>query len=146
MTIERYIAENNTDAAQGILAKYGMGQGTSWDDLHQKLRKVLTNYGDAAATELSKIDTPYKRLIEANIAPTVIEKQVMVQAPVVEKKNCADGGCGCGGNCGGSQRRQPLPVHFSAADGSMAEHFKYMPHITIAALAFMLGYVIAKPK
>lgn len=150
ISIEKYIAQNNTVGAQSLLAKYGMGVGKSWDDLHAKLRNILATYKDQAAQDMAAIDTPYKRLIEASMVPTVVEKQVVVAAPVETKRSNADGGCGCGGNCGEKMQREPLPSPFSysRADGSVAtnDNLKYMPHITIAVLAFLLGYEIAKHK
>lgn len=150
MNIEQYLSKSNPLAVQGILMKYGQEQAQTWDELPAKLRSILGVYKDAVAKDMAAIDTPYKKLILATTEPVIVEKEVKVEVPT-EKKSNADGGCQCGGKCGGSNNNQATaPQIFYRADGSTTnpapnnDHVKYIQPLLIAAAAFGLGYLIAK--
>lgn len=146
MSIEQYIAANNTTAAQQILQKYGLKPTQSWDDLHAKLRAILSAHKDDAAKVFAQVDTPYKRLIEANMEPVIVEKQVTVTVPTETKHN-ADGGCNCGGKCGGNTKQEPQHIFYRADGGQAAppvDHLKYIQPILLAGFMFGLGYLIAQ--
>jgi hypothetical protein len=120
LTIEHYVATNNPIQAQAVLDKYGVPKANSMNDLLKKVHYVVLKHKDFAMNDLSKIDTPYRRLILANI-PVPANKPTETTSPsstetvlAVEKlsnacgcsgidgepkSNCA----GCGGTCGGKK-------------------------------------------
>jgi hypothetical protein len=124
VTIEHYVATNNPIQAQAVLDKYGVPKAKSMSDLVKKVHYVVLKHKDFAITDLSKIDTPYRRLILANIPmpkPTPAEPTESKISPLatetilaVEKTSGACGcsgidgeqqsNCsGCGGTCGGKK-------------------------------------------
>ena len=132
VTIEHYIATNNPNAAQAVLAKYGVPAASSMTDLIKKIHYIVAKHKEIAILDLSTIETPYKKLITATqktIAPIVEEAKKVVNenamsqplntpapsvpTPSAEMKSNACGcsgfdgeeksGCyGCGGTCGKS--------------------------------------------
>ncbi len=81
MTIEQYIALNNPRGVAEVLEANG-SRKVDKKNIMDVLVRFTEKKGDYAFEQLSKIDTPYRRLILSQIEET--------------KSGCA----GCGGTCG----------------------------------------------
>lgn len=82
MTIEQYIALNNPREVAAILELNG-SRKIDKKNILDVLTRFTDKKGDSAYEQLSKIDTPYRRLILSQIKEE-------------EKSGCS----GCGGSCG----------------------------------------------
>lgn len=103
VTIEHYIATNNPNEAQTILAKYGV-RASNMSDLIRKMHRVMKTHGESAVKDFASIDTPYRSLLLSTIKPI---------APIVtETKSSA---CGCSGVDG---EESSNACGCSGADGS----------------------------
>jgi hypothetical protein len=107
VTIEQYIATNNPNQAQAVLAKYGL-KARDMSDLIRKMHKLMKVKGEEAVRDFAAINTPYKQLLLSTITP------VETAAPVsVEKKSSA---CGCESSADGSEQSSNA-CGCSGADG-----------------------------
>lgn len=63
ISIETYIASNNPNEAMSLLKEMGSPKPVNFDDFVAKLHIATQRYGAKAFERLSKIDTPYQKLI-----------------------------------------------------------------------------------
>lgn len=94
ISIEEYVALNNPKASKQLLAKYGIPNPTSVEDMVTKVEFITKKYREDGLAEIASIDTPYRRLILASIDNSDDEKQEEVKTE--SRSNCV----GCGGACG----------------------------------------------
>jgi hypothetical protein len=155
MTIDfaHYIATNNPKAANDFVVKNGLARPKDIPELLHKMQYIMQNKKGDAFVELAQIDTPYKRLLQ----------------DFSENKS---GACGCSGvssfdgeeksNCSGCTKKSSADGVTDITTTDTATHpttgislinplktaesglEKHLPLITVAVLAGVLGYLIAK--
>ncbi len=111
VTIEHYIATNNPNQAQAILAKYGL-RAKNMSDLIRKMNKVMKVKGEDAVKEFAAIDTPYKQMLLSTIKPVEVAAPVTTTTATIEKKSSA---CGCSSSADGDESSNACGC--SGADG-----------------------------
>jgi hypothetical protein len=67
ISIENYIATNNPRELNSILSKMGIPKAKSVVDASNKIRYLMSKGEEDVIKEISKIDTPYRRLILSSI-------------------------------------------------------------------------------
>jgi len=107
VTIEHYIATNNPNEAQVILAKYGV-KAANMSDLIRKMHHVMKKHGETAVTDFASINTPYRSLLLSTIKPVSTTTTI-----ATEKKS---GACGCESSADGSEESSNA-CGCSGADG-----------------------------
>lgn len=111
VTIEHYIATNNPNQAQAILAKYGL-RAKNMSDLIRKMNKVMKVKGEEAVKEFAAIDTPYKQMLLSTIKPVEVSAPITTTTTTIEKKSSA---CGCSSSADGDESSNACGC--SGADG-----------------------------
>lgn len=104
VTIEHYIATNNPNEAQAVLAKYGV-RVKNMPDMIRKMHMVMKQYGSQAVKDFAAINTPYKGMLLSMLPAAT-------PSPAAEIKSSA---CGCSSNADGEESSNACGC--SGADG-----------------------------
>ena len=161
ITLQELVAVNNPKGGAAVLNKYSYPAPKSTKDLVIKLNHLTKSYREQALSDLAEVH-PHRDLILHYDEPKAGCGVLPISADE-KKSNCGGGstssaeggktGCGCGGACGGSEKKSnfsSVEEAYAPADGSgqktMAQKFnEYIPLIVVAGL-FALGIMALSGK
>ncbi len=101
----KYIAFNNTEAAQALLDKYGYQEATNSTQLENTLKGIIQQNGESALIDVLELH-PDKQMILDVFGSE--EKKSGADGEAQHNCACADGSSGCDGKkgCGGCNKKK----------------------------------------